>query len=91
MSHQYKAVIDWKLSGPSSFIRPGNGAGLVARCWIRAKPPIRAAGLTRAALVATLAGETLYARFGYSVAERYEAPMPGGLTIAMVRMIKSLT
>jgi len=42
-------------------------------------------------LLATLAGEALYARFGYAVAERYEAPMPGGLTIAVVRMTKSLT
>jgi len=52
---------------------------------------IRAAGFARVELVATLAGEALYARFGYAVAERYEAPMPGGLTIAVVRMTKSLT
>ena len=52
---------------------------------------IRAAGFTRAELVATLAGEPLYARYGYAVAERYEAPMPGGLTIAVVRMKKSFT
>lgn len=52
---------------------------------------IRAAGFTRVELVATLAGEALYARFGYAVAERYEAPMPGGLTIAVVRMTRSLT
>jgi hypothetical protein len=32
----------------------------------------------------------LYARFGYVVAERYDAPMPGGMTIAVVRMTKTL-
>ena len=30
----------------------------------------------------TLAGEPLYASFGYSVAERYEIPLAGGLTIS---------
>lgn len=50
---------------------------------------IRAAGFTRVELAGTLAGEPLYARFGYVVAERYDAPMPGGLTIAVVRMIKT--
>ncbi len=52
---------------------------------------IRAAGFKRVELVATLAGEALYARHGYAVAERYDAPMPGGLAIGVVRMIKSLT
>jgi GNAT superfamily N-acetyltransferase len=51
---------------------------------------IRAAGFARVELAATLAGEPLYARFGYAVAERYDAPMPGGLTIAVVRMTKVL-
>jgi GNAT superfamily N-acetyltransferase len=52
---------------------------------------IRAAGFTRVELCATLAGEALYARFGYAVTERYDAPMPGGLTIAVVRMTKTLS
>ena len=51
---------------------------------------IRAAGFHRVELAATLVGEGLYAKFGYSVAERYDAPMPGGLTIAVVRMTKDL-
>jgi GNAT superfamily N-acetyltransferase len=51
---------------------------------------IRVAGFSRAELVATLAGEPLYARFGYAVAERYDAPMPEGLTIAVIRMTKQL-
>ena len=41
-------------------------------------------------ITATLAGEPLYTRFGYSVVERYEAPLPGGLTIAVVRMARTL-
>ncbi|HTD66922.1 MAG TPA: GNAT family N-acetyltransferase [Candidatus Limnocylindria bacterium] len=49
---------------------------------------IRAAGFVRAELVATLAGEALYAAFGYEVGERYDAPMPGGLSLAVVRMKK---
>jgi GNAT superfamily N-acetyltransferase len=51
---------------------------------------ICAAGFKRIELVATLAGEPLYAAHGYAVAERYDAPMPGGLTIEAVRMTKSL-
>ena len=51
---------------------------------------LRAAGFRRVELVATLAGEALYARHGYAVAERYDAPMPGGMTIAVVRMTKTL-
>ena len=51
---------------------------------------IRAARFARIELVATLAGEPLYARFGYAVAERYDAPMPDNLTIAVVRMTKTL-
>jgi GNAT superfamily N-acetyltransferase len=46
------------------------------------------AGFKNAELVATLAGEPLYARFGYAVIERYEAPMTGGLTLPVVRMAK---
>jgi GNAT superfamily N-acetyltransferase len=50
---------------------------------------IRQAGFRRIELAATLAGEPLYAKHGYAVAERYDAPMPGGLTIAVVRMTKT--
>ena len=51
---------------------------------------IRKASFERIELAATLAGEGLYARHGYAVAQRYDAPMPGGLTIAVVRMTKTL-
>ncbi len=52
---------------------------------------VRAAGFTRVELCATLAGEPLYAAFGYEVTERYDAPMPGGLSIAVVAMRKHLS
>jgi GNAT superfamily N-acetyltransferase len=48
------------------------------------------AGFTNAELVATLTGEALYAKFGYVVAERYEAPMRDGLSLPVVRMTKPL-
>jgi N-acetylglutamate synthase-like GNAT family acetyltransferase len=48
------------------------------------------AGFYRAELVATLTGELLYARFGYMVVERYEAPMRSGLSLPVVRMAKWL-
>lgn len=51
---------------------------------------IMGAGFQRVELVATLAGEPLYAAFGYRVAARYDAPMPGGLALAVVRMTKKL-
>jgi GNAT superfamily N-acetyltransferase len=51
---------------------------------------IRRAGFQRIELVATLAGEPLYARFGYRVRERYDAPLPDGQTIAVVRMSKEV-
>jgi N-acetylglutamate synthase-like GNAT family acetyltransferase len=47
------------------------------------------AGFQKAELVATLAGEPLYASCGYAVAERYEAPMSGGMSLPVVRMAKS--
>jgi hypothetical protein len=41
-------------------------------------------------IVATLAGEPLYASFGYSVVERYEITMANGLSLPVVRMTKSM-
>ena len=48
------------------------------------------AGFIWVELVATLTGEPLYAASGYSVVERYEAPMAGGLTLPVVRMTRRL-
>jgi GNAT superfamily N-acetyltransferase len=64
--------------------RRGLGRTLLAAC----EAAIVAAGFRRAVLVATLAGEPLYAVGGYQVEARYEAPLPGGLTLPVVRMSK---
>jgi N-acetylglutamate synthase-like GNAT family acetyltransferase len=65
--------------------RRGIGRSILAAC----ESAIRGAGFRDVVLVATLAGEPLYASFGYSVAERYEHPLSDGLTIPAVRMFKS--
>jgi N-acetylglutamate synthase-like GNAT family acetyltransferase len=68
------------------WVRRGMGAKILAAC----EHAAMAAGFQNAELVATLAGEPLYAKFGYAVVERYDAPMPGGLSLAVVRMTKRL-
>lgn len=70
-----------------SWERRGLGRALLGA----SETAIRAAGFARIELVATLAGEPLYAAHGYSVAERYDAPLPGGLTLPVVRMTKTLS
>ena len=73
------------------FVRPGwERRGLGRALLAASESAIRAAGFTRIELVATLAGEPLYAAHGYAVAERSEAPMPGGLALPVVRMTKTL-
>jgi GNAT superfamily N-acetyltransferase len=67
-----------------NFARRGIGRSILFAC----EDAARAAGFTRLELVATLAGEPLYAKFGYSVIERYEAPLVDGLTLPVVRMGK---
>jgi N-acetylglutamate synthase-like GNAT family acetyltransferase len=68
------------------WVRRGIGANILAAC----ERAAIAAGFQKVELVATLAGEPLYAKFGYVVMERYDAPMPGGLGLAVVRMTKRL-
>jgi GNAT superfamily N-acetyltransferase len=65
--------------------RRGIGRSILAACEVA----IRAAGFRDAVLVATLAGEPLYASFGYSVVERYEVPLSDSLALPVVRMTKS--
>lgn len=68
------------------FVRRGIGRSILLAC----EQAAMAAGFQKAELVGTLAGELLYAKFGYAVVERYDAPMPGGLKLAVVRMTKRL-
>lgn len=64
--------------------RRGIGRSLLVAC----ESALLAAGFRTAVLVATLAGEPLFAAVGYAVAERYEVPLPGSLTLPVVRMVK---
>ncbi len=64
--------------------RRGIGRSILLAC----EDAIRTAGFRNAILVATLAGEPLYASLGYRVVERFEIPLRGGLTIGAVRMAK---
>ena len=66
--------------------RRGVGRTLLEVC----EAGIKRANFTRVELVATLAGEPLYARFGYQAVERYAVPMRDGLTLPVVRMTKQL-
>ena len=68
------------------FARRGIGRALLVAC----EEAILANGFDRAELAATLAGEPLYAAFGYKVMERYDYPMSDGLTLPVVRMGKRL-
>ena len=68
------------------YARRGIGRSIMAAC----EEAIMAAGFKDVLIVATLAGEPLYASFGYTVVERYETPMANGLTLPVVRMTKTL-
>jgi GNAT superfamily N-acetyltransferase len=67
--------------------RRGIGRSIMVAC----ERAIAAAGFRTVDIVATLAGEPLYAAFGYAVVERYEIPMGGGLGLSVVRMTKGMT
>jgi GNAT superfamily N-acetyltransferase len=69
-----------------NWARRGIGRSILQHCEAAAIQ----AGFHHAELVATLAGEPLYAKFGYAVVERYETPMTDGLSLPVVRMAKSL-
>lgn len=69
-----------------AWARRGIGTAILER----SEAAARAAGFREAIMVATLAGEPLYARHGYRVLERYDAPLPGGLALPVVRMARAL-
>jgi GNAT superfamily N-acetyltransferase len=66
--------------------RRGIGRSIMTAC----ERAIVAAGFRAVEIVATLAGEPLYASFGYVVVERYEIAMTGGLGLPVVRMTRSM-
>lgn len=67
--------------------RRGIGRAILAAC----ETALVVAGFREAVMVATLAGEPLYARHGYAVQERYEVPLGGGVMLPVVRMGKVMT
>jgi len=69
------------------FARQGIGRAILAAC----ETAIVSAGFDKAELVATLAGEPLYAASDYVAVERYEINMSGGLGLPAVRMSKQFT
>jgi len=73
------------------FVHPARARQGIGRCLLIAcERAIREARFHTIDLVATLAGEPLYAAFGYAAVQRYEVPMTGGLSLPVVRMTKRL-
>lgn len=69
-----------------AWARRGIGLSIMNAC----EQAITAAGFRKVEIVATLAGEPLYASFGCTVVERFEIPMAGGLGLPVVRMTKRI-
>src|SRR5688572_22115238 len=80
---------------------PARGRGVLVRpAWARRRVgrsilaacerDIRAARFHTVDLVATLAGEPLYAAFGWAAVRRYEIELSGGLTLPAVLMTRTL-
>jgi len=69
-----------------AWARRGIGRRIMAAC----EQSIIEAGFRKVEIVATLAGEPLYAAFGYAVVERYEITMRDGLSLPVVRMTRSM-
>jgi GNAT superfamily N-acetyltransferase len=68
------------------YARRGIGRQIMSAC----EKAIAQARFRSIELVATLAGEPLYAAFAYEVVERYEIPLAGGLALPVVRMTRRL-
>jgi GNAT superfamily N-acetyltransferase len=69
-----------------SWVRRGIGRSIMVAC----EQAIAAAGFRAADIVATLAGEPLYASFGYAAISRYEIAIAGDLSLPVVRMTRTM-
>ena len=67
--------------------RRGLGRALLRRCEME----LRASGFRSVEIVATLAGERLYAAAGYRVTARSAVALPGGLELPVVHMVSNWT
>jgi GNAT superfamily N-acetyltransferase len=65
--------------------RQGVGSSIMAAC----EQSIAEAGFRAVVIVSTLAGEPLYASFGYETLERFEVGLSNGLVLPAVRMGKA--
>ena len=68
------------------FARQGVGSIILKACEAAA----RAAGFSQAAMGATLTGAPFYSRHGYVEGGREELPLPGGESLTIVHMSRSL-
>jgi GNAT superfamily N-acetyltransferase len=66
--------------------RRGIGRSIMAAC----EQAIRDSGFRTVDIVATLAGEPLYAFFGYAVVERYDIAMASDMSLPVVKMNKRI-
>jgi len=66
--------------------RRGIGRSIMAAC----ERAIRESGFRTVDIVATLAGEPLYAFFGYAVVKRYDIAMVSGMSLPVVKMNKRI-
>jgi GNAT superfamily N-acetyltransferase len=69
-----------------NWARRGIGRSIMTAC----EKALVEAGFRSAVIVATLAGEPLFASFGYAAVERYELKMNNGLGLPVVRMTKEM-
>jgi GNAT superfamily N-acetyltransferase len=69
-----------------SYARQGIGYSIMVAC----ESAIAEAGFDKIEIVATLAGEPLYASFNYAVVRRYDIELKGGLGLPAVEMAKKM-
>ena len=69
-----------------AYARRGIGRLMMSAC----ERAAAASGFRALELVATLAGEPLYAAFAFQVVERYDVALANGLSLPVVRMAKAL-
>lgn len=71
------------------FVHPGYARKGIGRRFLEmCETAIEAAEFQKTEIIATLAGEPLYASCGYSIIERFDIPLISGDTMSVVRMTK---
>ena len=69
----------------SEWARRGIGSQIMKQCEAAALE----AGFNTIEIIATLAGEPLYRRFGYNVSQKFEISLPNKSVLPVVRMVKN--